>query len=523
MDLQDDPADAVDPTEEDFEDVDEHAAPPPSFRKPDRSDSEKKATNGDLNGSDAECYMLLSQLRARETADAIAWEDENFDNGMQEKDAQRLGCGDAPPPPTLDKEEWDSIINVEGMEDMEDIPMKNAEDPEMGGDGGVDTSIKKIVTLSAVFAQIRVGNSNLTQDQSHLLWPVLWRCLVNLRDPANIHLLPNPRNFFQTNKKLNWHQLCEREAALVRLIAGMPAKRTSRAAAWRALSASLVKACDWEAVSEIATGMVVLYVPPNHQQWQVGLVLTVWRCTATKGSKPSPFPISKEIARCFRVAQMTAMENHREGTYRASAKSEMVVCAGYRAGLVLQVSETMRGVDGVQVVLTDKSLEAVQTAHEWTQWPKDMMHSIPAYTGGSKTSKFSKRSKRTFIELSEISRSVQAEMEAPDIEIVDGEDMESSEKKVKKNDGLETGPEDPEGSKGAKGGRGRGDHLSRKLNKGLIKHLHEKAQGAMGKKTEEIPVFWIFWYFWLFMLFIYFIFFKLMFLHDFQIFQVFSC
>ena len=200
----------------------------------------------------------------------------------------------------------------------------------------------------------------------------LWILLVNLRAPADAHVLPDPARARRCRNKLNWHQHHERELALIRAQVGAPCKHTSRAAAWRTVAAALkeqVAATDAEEVVQLASGMIVLASPPGLQRWFVGCVLSLWRSTP-RGCKAThlPTPVVESL-RCCRVALMDPVAGAAEGFFEVSATSEVAVVAMYRVGLVLQTQVTTPGVDGFRCRLTDLSLECVQRAHEKTDWP----------------------------------------------------------------------------------------------------------------------------------------------------------
>ena len=324
----------------------------------------------DLNGADRECYDLLKSLQAREQADSIPWEKigEEADGPTDALDAyhldehgtQRLGCRTVPPAP-LDKETWKDACPAEDPVDGDDV---EAVAPRMTCNKDVS---KRLVTLTHVFQHARLGDGDLSQVD--VLTPTLLRCLRNLRSAADSHVLPHPENFRgRSKRKLNWHQQCEREAAVIRLLTGVSSKRTSRANAWRALSASLRKAVGVEETCDLASGQAVLFAPMDKQkQWQLGVVLTVWR-KAAKGCRPTALPIPQETAKYFRVVQLEPVANAVEGTYSAHADSLTSVCPIYRLGLTLHIQTTKAGVDGLQVILGQKELDAIKVAREWTQW-----------------------------------------------------------------------------------------------------------------------------------------------------------
>lgn len=185
---------------------------------------------------------------------------------------------------------------------------------------------------------------------------------MNLRAPADAHVLPRPHRLRHETvehggRKLNWHQICEREAAIVRQLSGVSAKRTSRIAAWRSMAASLKKSIGEagcaDSAGDMASGMVCLYFPPKSHQWKVGVILTVWRGTAKKGAaKPTALPVPIEVVRFFRVAEMQSIPQAKEGTYRGNVESLSVVCGLQCLKMLLKIEEAKQGLDGVKVVLT---------------------------------------------------------------------------------------------------------------------------------------------------------------------------
>ena len=287
-----------------------------------------------MSRSDAECFQLLTQIQAREAADGTSWEEPALPV-INEEHAQRLGTGPQPPPDALDEDCWAFVIGSEEEVDH----AKGAADAACG-----DARAAKVLTLGRALAEARIGGE-LTSVEPVVPW--LWLLLVNLRTKADAHALPDPARTRRLRRKLHWHQLALREAALVREMCGAPSKRTSRAAAWRALTASLKAKCegsDAADVQQVASGMFVLLVPPGYENWCVGCVLSVWRKTA-RGSKLTHLPTPSEAVRCVRVAKM-------EGTFAAGADSHAMVAAVHRVGLVLQASDVLRGLDGLRCALT---------------------------------------------------------------------------------------------------------------------------------------------------------------------------
>ena len=270
---------------------------------------------------------------------------------------QRMGCGHALPPKELDSATW--------------AQAEETKDPAASGKSGKATASKhtRLLTLRHVFEQARVGDGDLRKVDS--LIPHLWQSLVSLRAPADQPFLPNPAGF-NDKRKLNWHQMAEHEAAVIRSTAGVSAKRTSRAACWRALSASLKKTAGVdEAVGDICSGMVVLYAPLQEQCWKLGVVCAVWRVAAKGGCRPTALPISLDLARCFRVAQFHAHPNAVEGTFRVGADSCTSVVPAYRCGLVLKADNMLLGIDGLHIQLGKREIEIVESAKKFTSWSKD--------------------------------------------------------------------------------------------------------------------------------------------------------
>ena len=281
--------------------------------------------------------------------------------GVQE---QRLGCAKSTktlPPARLDTEDWDAVNrrDVAGEKEAEAYGANS-----------------KLLTLSDVWARVRLGDLELNKIEP-VLKP-LWQCLLNLRASADQHVLPCPQKFRVTNRKLNWYNMCERQAACIRAAHGMPAKRTSRQQAWRALSASLRTATGWDEESEadVASGSsVVLFCPPHLKEWQVGQVLSVWRFTAQKnkrgGAKLVSLPVKASTARYLRICQMHPVDGQ-EGSFRSGAASKTLICSADRVGLYLHVQSTVRGIDGVIQKLNAKSVEAVEKSRLWNEWPKTL-------------------------------------------------------------------------------------------------------------------------------------------------------
>ena len=228
---------------------------------------------------------------------------------------------------------------------------------------------QELLTLTQVLQQARVGDADLAQVETISLY--LFRSLLALRVPSDLHVLPNPQKFRGgvKGRRLNRHQLCEREMALVRQTTGHPSKRTSRAAAWRAVSASLKTALGAEEQREdIASGLTVLYAPLGMQQWRLGFVLSVWRAAAKGGSKLTVYPVPIEGCRALRVTDLAAVPNAPMGQFRSSATAFTSAIPIHRLGLVLQASKVIPGLDGIQVNLAEREVSMVEEAARWTKW-----------------------------------------------------------------------------------------------------------------------------------------------------------
>ena len=219
----------------------------------------------DLKGSDKECFQLIEQLQAREAADKVGWEDLEFPEAApalsrvegSEVESQRLGSGQLP---VLDQKDWEVI-----EQDEPKVPQgkKAKVTPH-------DDALSEL-TLSAVLKAARVGDADLCNIDS--IKHLLLRCLLSLRVPSDEHVLEKPWRFREqeVKRKLNWHQQCEHDAHMIRLVTGLPAKRTSRAAAWRNLSASLKKHVGVsEECGDIVSGMVCLYSPVGFKETSWG-------------------------------------------------------------------------------------------------------------------------------------------------------------------------------------------------------------------------------------------------------------
>ena len=237
-----------DPAWEGAEDGDDEVAQPDSTEN--------------LTGSDKECFQLIEQLKAREEADKVGWEELEFADAApdlskvdgDEMESQRLGSGQLP---VLDQQDWEVL--------QQDVPDKKRAKVARR-DGPLDA-----LTLSGVLAAARVGDADLCSIDP--IKPLLLQCLNSLRVPADKHVLDKPWIFRdkEVQRKLNWHQQCEHDAHMVRLVTGLPAKRNSRAACWRNLSASLKKHVGVsEDCGDIVSGMVCLYSPVGFKEFSWG-------------------------------------------------------------------------------------------------------------------------------------------------------------------------------------------------------------------------------------------------------------
>ena len=410
---------------------------------PDKPENPDKSENIELRDGDAECFQLLAQLRAREVADARPWGE---DTGMDDAAASRLG-GSAPPPPSLDVECWTEITRTDDA-----LPSSSSD-----SSSGCNTrNTHHVLTLSTALKQTRVGSINhTTLEQCSDLKGWLWVLVRNLRSQADKALIPNLARARKPAKALNWHQQCEREAALIRQQIGAPAKRCSRAAAWRAIAASLRDACsesDAKEVHELASAMVVLAMAPNSQQWRVGLVLSVWRRTA-RGSRMTHMSLPMENVSSARVVLMNPVPEKPEGSFAANDHSEAIVLPAFRMPLTLQCEEMLRGSDGLQCRLTAKSLQAVQRAHECTHWPEKLQKGTPARTSAPSAARKNVRS------ASPPTRNA-----------------ESAEKKQKPTEASD-GKCDQDGPPASEAG-------NKKIKKLMVQHLHLKAKPA----GKDVPV-----------------------------------
>ena len=265
---------------DDFDWEDEAVAPPEIAQVESRTKNDKNADHADrteLRGSDADCYAIMAQLQAREVADAKPWDQDNLPD-MDDAEAARLGSGPVPPPPVLDLDSWKAISTPRQADE----------------EGCVEVaSVSKVLTLSVALSQRRLGGVEIADlDQCEDVKGWLWVLLKNLKAKSDERLIPDLLRCRRPPKALNWYQHCEHEAALVRQQFGAPAKRTSRAAAWRALKASLRDACEGTdaCVQELATAMVVLAMPACSAEWRVGLVLSVWRRRGATAYPTCPCP-----------------------------------------------------------------------------------------------------------------------------------------------------------------------------------------------------------------------------------------
>lgn len=319
-----------------------------------------------LGVADAACFELFTQLGAREQADAVEWQDVQKGGkplspvDSDENAAQRLGCGTSAPPPALDDSLWKKVCQVPDASDASDA--RSASDASAP------------LTLHQVFESSRLGDGDL--QSIDLLTPLLWKSLIHLQAPAFQHVLPKPESF-RLGKKLNWHQQAERESAMLRRLQGVSAKRTSRAEAWRALSASLKKATDMEnSCGDLCSGMIALFAPVGLKSWRIGLVLGVWRRTAKHKSKPVALPLPLDLVSSFRICEMNEVQGAVEGTFGCRASSPTSVCPEYRLGMVLNAQDSQRGIDGFRVRLGEKEMKIWKVAMEWTGWSSNPRASL---------------------------------------------------------------------------------------------------------------------------------------------------
>ena len=326
-----------------------------------------------LSGADQECYELLNQLKVREQADAVGWSElEKDDTGLatlSEQEAQRLGSHKDPkavPSAILEKEIWEQVL----AEDNVDGSKTSTDAAQSANSQKYKFAKSRLVTLSSVWKRLRLGDCEFKSIDPVL--STLWHSLCQLRTACDSQTLPRPEKFRVQTRKLHWFNLAERQASCVRAVVGLPSKRTSRAYAWRNMAASFKQSCEWTEGQEVemATGHVVLYVPPYSEQIKVGMVLTVWRYTALKGkrwgAKPCTMAVSKDVARYARISEMRPVPQELEGWYRCNAESLTAVCDMSRVVLVLKQTDVKRTICQIQVRLCEKSFQAVQEAKTWS-------------------------------------------------------------------------------------------------------------------------------------------------------------
>lgn len=306
----DDPVD--DPDDANLEDLGEDEAGNPNVfdveevaEKPEDPEelTGNKEKEPELEGADRQCYELLSQLRAREKSDSIGWTElENGDHDLDnvnESEAQRLGRGGKT------SVSLDRVLRHGQERDVDpEVHELSADEQRQLKDMQSKLAKKaKTVTLAAVFSSLGLAEEKLQTIDPVL--PSLWRCLMNLRIPADAPWLPRPESFRVSRKELNWHQRAEQEAARIRAVTGLSAKRTSRAAAWRNMAASfkksiaLMEADGTSRTEEVATGAVALFVPTYANEFKIGMVMAVWRYSALKnkrwGAKPATMPVVRDM------------------------------------------------------------------------------------------------------------------------------------------------------------------------------------------------------------------------------------
>ena len=165
-----------------------------------------------MSSADQECYDLLKQIQAREGADAINLDaiDEDLDClvSFPDREEQRLGrahSGKSKAPPPMDKATWDDLLKPDDASCSKDPTERDRK--------------SQPVTLAGVLSQVRLGGQEPTSINP-VLGP-LWKCLIQLRKNADGHVLPRPEKFRILRRKLNWHNLAEKQAATIRAITGL--------------------------------------------------------------------------------------------------------------------------------------------------------------------------------------------------------------------------------------------------------------------------------------------------------------
>lgn len=215
--------------------------------------------DGDLTGGAQEMFEVFKQLQAREEADKKQEVDD-----IDDVQALRAGAHGIP-----DQEQFFQLIDDSDDEDGG----SNVQPPHLNTHGFIESN-----TLSGIMDNF-VGCTSLDAVMPHL-----WHFACKLREHADSHVLPRPWKLRGRlgkdgldegkGKKLNWQEVLEHEAALLRLHCGVSAKRTSRMAAWAALSSNMAEQTALPTVETLEIGSVVLLLPPRpNPQWRVACVM----------------------------------------------------------------------------------------------------------------------------------------------------------------------------------------------------------------------------------------------------------
>ena len=361
-----------------------------------------------MTGASRECFKVLSSIKETQEEDV---HQETLDWSVAK--AYPQACEHSSGKVPLDREDMRELVATDDC----GCHSESGTQQPLGG-------TKNAKTLAQLIE--KMGGQAIERWFGHL-----WRLLLNLRAGAvgcDGSIIRSHRTCRAKSGKMNWHQQAEHACKLLNAARGITATRTSRVAAWKALTQSTVNKIlhlkDHELPPVISSGMVVLVLAPLHPPaWRVGLILTQWTACGKK-AKLTHLPVPNERLHSVRVALMYPADGQPEGMFEASQKSVAVVCTSFRIALVLKDVKVERSPDGFLCQLNEGSLHAVQNAHLIKAWPKSLLQSVtegvqPCKTSTTQQSTPKKRKRRC------------------DAEQEDGAEKEEGEKKSGKKPGAQ--------------------------------------------------------------------------------------
>lgn len=317
-----------------------------------------------------EFYDMMKQLQCREPEQDPEGEKESPD--LEEMDfvkAVHMGAAKKKPlQPEMDSDDLIACVSASAEHDA----CQTTSEPE------VPILRGSCLCLSELWSVPEAGRA-MEDDR---VFGLLWRLLINLRvgdgKGADSALIKNHRATKKVSGKLNWHQTMTHICKTLNWKTGLPAKRISRAQAWKSLAMNTAKKFDVPSMmpEKMGSGMVVLiHSPVKPASWQVAVVMSTWH-TAGKKQRPAHTSLPVDKVRTVRVACLQPHETEEEGVFFADSKSVCFTCSTLRIAMQFPVAWSKPSLERFQCKLTAEALQIAQRAHE-IHWPKVLLDDDP--------------------------------------------------------------------------------------------------------------------------------------------------